>query len=46
MNALLRQRVFQRVAVVADAVQKLIGVEVSPSDIDAAISATLEERPQ
>ena len=32
--------------VVADAVQKLIGVEVSPSDIDAAISATLEERLQ
>ena len=32
--------------VVADAVQKLIGVEVSTSDIDSAISATLEERLQ
>ena len=32
--------------VVADAVQKLIGVEVSSSDIDSAISATLEERLQ
>ena len=32
--------------VVADAVLKLIGVEVSPSDIDSAISATLEERLQ
>ena len=31
--------------VVANAVQKLIGVDVT-ADIDAAIAATLEERPQ
>ena len=32
--------------VVANAVQKLIGVDVTAADIDAAIAATLEERPQ
>jgi len=32
--------------VVANAVQKLIGVDVTAADIDAAIVATLEERPQ
>ena len=32
--------------VVANAVQKLIGVDVTAADIDAAMAATLEERPQ
>ena len=32
--------------VVANAVQKLIGVDVTAADIDAAIAVTLEERPQ
>ena len=32
--------------VVANAVQKLIGVDVTAADIDAAIAATMEERPQ
>ena len=32
--------------VVANAVQKLIGVDVTSADIDAAIAATMEERPQ
>ena len=32
--------------IVANAVQKLIGVDVTAADIDAAIAATLEERPQ
>ena len=32
--------------VVANAVQKLIGVDVTAADIDAAIAATLKERPQ
>ena len=32
--------------VVANAGQKLIGVDVTAADIDAAIAATLEERPQ
>ena len=32
--------------VVADAVQKLIGVDVTAADIDAAIAETLEGRPQ
>ena len=32
--------------VVANAVQKLIGVDVTAADIDSAIAATLEERPQ
>jgi len=32
--------------VVANAVQKLIGVNVTAADIDAAIAATMEERPQ
>ena len=32
--------------VVGNAVQKLIGVDVTAADIDAAIAATMEERPQ
>ena len=32
--------------VVANAVQKLIGVDVTAADIDEAIAATIEERPQ
>ena len=32
--------------VVANAVQKLIGVDVTAADIDAAIAATMEDRPQ
>ena len=32
--------------VVANAVQKLIGVDVTAADIDAAIAETLEGRPQ